>query len=121
MEQTRIEFLEQSLAADPNNTFVRYALAMELVNAGRGDDAWGHFERLLTCHPDYTAAYYQAGKLLVKLGRRQEAQQVLANGIAVTRRQGNLHAQNELEAALEELKSHESGVGGVGGQNGKTR
>jgi tetratricopeptide (TPR) repeat protein len=103
MEQTRIEFLEESLAADPDNAFVRYALAMELLNAGRDDDAWGHFERLLTRHADYSAAYYQAGRLLVKLGRRQEAWDVLTNGIEVTRRQGNLHAQSELEAALEEL------------------
>ena len=105
MEPTRIEFLEESLRSDPQSTFVRYALAMELVNAGRSEEAWTHFDHLLRHHPDYSAAYYQAGKLLVRSGRPEDARQVLAKGIEVTGRQGNLHAQSELEAALEELRS----------------
>jgi tetratricopeptide (TPR) repeat protein len=105
MEQTRIEFLEESLRSDPNSAFVRYALAMEFVNAGRSEEAWRHFEHLLTHHPDYSAAYYQAGKLLARSGRHEEARQVLARGIEVTGKQGNLHARSELEAALEELRS----------------
>jgi len=107
MEQTRIEFLEESLRSDPNSTFVRYALALEFVKAGRGEEAWRHFEHLLTHHPDYSAAYYQAGKLLVRSGRHEDARRVLAKGIEVTAKQGNLHARSELEGALEELRSHE--------------
>jgi len=105
MEQTRIEFLEESLRSDPKSTFVRYALAMEFVNAGRSEGAWKHFEYLLTHHPDYSAAYYHAGKLLVRSGRHEDARQILAKGIEVTGRQGNLHAQSELAAALGELNS----------------
>jgi len=105
VEQTRIEFLEERLQADPNSTFVRYALAMEFVNAGRNEEAWTHFEHLLTHHPEYSAAYYHAGKLLVRTGRPEDARQVLAKGIDVAGKQGNLHARSELEAALEELRT----------------
>jgi tetratricopeptide (TPR) repeat protein len=105
MEQTRIELLEESLQTDPNSAFVRYALAMEFANAGRSQEAWAHFDHLLTHHPEYSAAYYQAGKLLARLGRHEDAGQVLAKGIEVTGKQGNLHARSELEAALEELRS----------------
>jgi len=104
MEQTRIEFLTESLGSDPNNAFLRYALAMELMNAGRSEEAWKHFEHLLTHHPDYSATYYQAGKFLAGSGRREEALGVFTKGVEVTGKQGNLHAQSELTAALEELR-----------------
>src|SRR6266404_7716895 len=105
MEKTRLELLEETLAAGPENTFVRYGLAMELQNSGRLAEAEQHFAYLMTHHPEYSAAYYQAGMLLVKLGRREEARQVLGKGIEVTGRQGNAHAQSELRAAFEDLES----------------
>jgi tetratricopeptide (TPR) repeat protein len=104
MEKPRLEFLQEALAASPENTFVRYGLAMELQNAGQPAEAWQHFEYLLTHHPDYSAAYFQAGTLLVKMGRYNEARKVLERGIEVTGRQGNAHAQSELQAALDDIE-----------------
>jgi tetratricopeptide (TPR) repeat protein len=105
MEKTRLEMLQEVLHSSPDNTFARYGLAMELKNAGREEEAWVQFQYLLDHHPDYAATYYQAGMLLVKLGRREEASLVLSKGIAIAGRQKNLHAQSELQAALEELSS----------------
>ena len=105
MEKTRLEFLQDAVNADAANTFARYGLAMELHGAGRDAEAWQHFEHLLTNHPEYSAAYFQAGMLLINLGRREEAVQVFQNGIEVTGRQGNSHARSELQAALDDLVS----------------
>lgn len=105
MEKSRLEFLQETLAVDPENTFVRYGLAMELQNAGKTPEARTHFDYLLTHHPDYSAAYFQAAMLLIKLDRRDEARKVLERGIEVTGRQGNAHAQSELRAALDDLES----------------
>lgn len=105
MDKSRLEFLKETLAADPENTFVRYGLAMELQNTGKAQEAWAHFDYLLTHHPDYAAAYFQAAMLLMKLNRQDEARKVLDRGIEVTGRQGNAHAQSELRAALDDLKS----------------
>ncbi|MGH9378871.1 MAG: tetratricopeptide repeat protein [Terriglobia bacterium] len=107
MEPTRIEILEQTLQSTPGNTFARYALALELSRAGQPERAWQQFERLLTEQPDYAATYLQAGMYLAKEGRREEARQVFTKGIEVNRKQGNMHAQSELEAALEEFASEE--------------
>lgn len=104
MEKTRLEFLYETLAAGPENTFARYGLAMELQNAGQPAEAWEHFEYLLTHHPEYAATYFQAGTLLANMGRREEARKVLYRGIEVTGRQGNAHAQSELQAALDDLE-----------------
>lgn len=103
MEKSRLELLRELVELKPDDTFTRYGLAMEFFGAGQPAEAWPHFEYLLTHHPDYSATYYQAGKLLASQGRREEAERVLARGIEVTERQGNLHAQSELQAALEEL------------------
>ena len=80
---------------------------MELSNSVRADEAWQHFEYLLKNHPEYSATYYQAGMFLARQGRREEAQKILAQGIEVTRRQGNHHAESELEAALDDLKNED--------------
>jgi len=105
MEQTRVDFLRETLKNHPDDTFARYALAMELTQSSQLAAAWEHFEYLLTRHPEYLATYYQAGMLLWKQGHRAEAQDVFEQGVEVTRRQGNHHAQSELEKALEELAS----------------
>ncbi len=103
MDKSRIEFLRETVQADPNNTFARYGLAVELSQYGDPNEAWRHFEHLLTHHSEYSATYYQAGMFLAKQGRRDEAERVLNTGIEVTGRQGNLHAQSELRAALDKL------------------
>src|SRR5579872_7247458 len=99
IENNRRVLLEQAVGLDPDNTFARYGLAMELAKSDPVA-AWAHFDNLLRRHPEYTATYYQAGIFLIKEGRLEEARKVLAAGLEVTGRQGNRHAQAELQAAL---------------------
>lgn len=103
MDNNRVEFLQAALEANPDDTFARYALALELSTSDQPADAWPHFEYLLNHHPDYSATYFQAGKFLAQQGRRDEARRTLAKGVEVTERQGNHHAQSELQGALESL------------------
>jgi tetratricopeptide (TPR) repeat protein len=102
-EKTRLQMLEEALQATPNNAFLRYALALELANAGRAEEARQQFQHLLQEHPDYAATYYQAGVFHAKCGRVEEAREILTKGMQVTGRQGNTHAQQEIQAALDEL------------------
>lgn len=103
MNNERLQFLRNSITANPADTFARYALALELAQNGQPDEAWEHFGYLLEYHPDYAPAYYQAGMLLVNQGRTDEARKVLAQGVELTRRLGQKHAESELMAALESL------------------
>jgi Flp pilus assembly protein TadD len=104
MENERVAFLRQSLTANPEDTFARYALALELTRAGQPGEAWEQFQYLLEHHPDYSAAYYQAGTLLASQGRTDDARQVFTQGVEVTRRLGQKHAESELMAALDALE-----------------
>ena len=105
MEKSRLEMLTEALEATPQNAFLRYGLAMELKNAGREQEAWEQFERLLDDHPDYWATYLHAGMLLIKMNRADEARRVMTKGVEVTGRLNNQHARSELEAALQDLDS----------------
>ncbi len=103
MDKNRVEFLKGALEANPDDTFARYALALELSTSDQPTDAWPHFEYLLNHHPDYSATYFQAGKFLAQQNRRYEARRIFAEGVEVAQRQGNRHAESELQEALDSL------------------
>jgi predicted Zn-dependent protease len=101
-DQTRREFLGNLVREQPNNTFARYGLAMELAES-EPEAAWNQFSYLLEHHPEYSPTYYHAGAFLTNQGRIEEARAILTKGLEVTGRQDNKHAQSELQAALDDL------------------
>lgn len=100
----RAEMLKQLLEQNPNDAFARYGLAMEYSRAGEIETALAEFKKLLELHPDYTAAYQMAGKMLADAGRYDEARQMLESGMASAQRAGNKHAQEEMQGLLQELR-----------------
>jgi len=99
----RLEMLKEHLAEFPNDAFARYGLAMEYANAGENDVALAEFATLLKQSPDYTAGYFMAAQTLAKVGKTEEARQMLRDGIASAARTNNAHAQSEMEGMLAEL------------------
>jgi Flp pilus assembly protein TadD len=101
--KSRKQQLEEMLAEDPSDPFLRYGLAMEHVSAGQDDDALRCFRELIQVAPDYVPAYMQAGRTLTRLQRDDEARTLYREGIATARQKGDLHAADEMERFLEEL------------------
>jgi predicted Zn-dependent protease len=99
----RIAALNEILTENPKDAFARYGLAMEYSKQGDFDRALAEFHILLENHPDYTAGYFMAAQTLQKAERADDAKKMLHDGIASARRTGNLHAQSEMEALLNEL------------------
>ncbi len=95
--------LKEVLAANPNDAFARYGLAMEYSKAGDIDTALAEYKRVIEVNPDYTAAYQMAGQMLASAGRSEEARQMLEGGIACARRVGNSHAVSEMQGMLDLL------------------
>jgi len=100
---SRIDILKGFLEQDANDSFSRYALALEYVNLGQHDDAVREFETVKTKDPDYVATYYQLGQLYRTLSKRHEAEKTFRTGISVASKIGDQHTQSELEGALETL------------------
>jgi tetratricopeptide (TPR) repeat protein len=103
-QKSRREMLEQFVAEKPADAFARYGLALECVKLGDDQAATQHFQQLLQAHPQYVAGYYQFGQLLARLGRRDEARKLLSDGILVAQKSGDMHARDEMQAALTLLR-----------------
>jgi tetratricopeptide (TPR) repeat protein len=101
----RVAILKQLVAQNPADNFARYGLANEYGKAGQLEEAVAEYRAIVAATPDYSAAYFQAGQVLEQLGRREEAREFYRAGIEVTTRRGEGHAREQLEAALELLKS----------------
>ncbi len=102
-EKSRKQQIEEMLALDPTDPFLRYGLAMECVSEGETEEAARRFGELLAAAPDYVPAYFQAAQALIRLGRREEAADMLRRGITVAREQGNHHAGDEMQGLLSGL------------------
>jgi tetratricopeptide (TPR) repeat protein len=99
----RLGTLKNLLEQDPNNSRMRYMLAMEMINGGDLEGALREFRSLLTADPAYAAAYYHGGQTLERLGRPDEAREVYERGIEATTRIGDAHTRSEIQAALDVL------------------
>jgi tetratricopeptide (TPR) repeat protein len=101
--KTRKQQIEEMLVDEPNDPFLRYGLAMELVSAGDLEGALQCFHDLFAVAPTFVPGYHQAGQLLNRLGRTDEARDVLRRGIVVAGQLGDTHAAGEMEGLLDSL------------------
>jgi predicted Zn-dependent protease len=95
--------IEALLADEPDNSFLRYGLAMEYVSAGEEEQAIATFRDLMGRDPNYVPTYLQAGQVLARLGRETEARSVLEEGVRVAQRVGDAHAAGEMSGLLATL------------------
>ena len=100
---SRRKQLEEMLASDPDDAFLNYALAKELLTAGETTAALAAFDRVITLHPDYVPAYFQKGQALAETGEIEAARAVLTDGITVAERTRDTHAAAEMTDFLESL------------------
>src|SRR5438552_3130290 len=99
----RIEILKGFLQENSNDSFSRYALALEYAKADQNEDAVREFETVKQNDPDYVATYFQLGQLYQKIGQIHDAEKTFRTGIAVAAKAGDDHTRSELEAALEAI------------------
>ena len=96
--------LEQSLADDPHDTFLRYGLAVQCLREGDLEEGRALLHALIVDHPeDQVAAYQQLGQSYAENGENEGAAAILRLGIAKARSRGDLHAASEMEHLLDSL------------------
>ena len=100
---SKIEQLRSLLAAEPDDVFLHFALAMELAKAGQSNEALSHFGRVIELDPDYTAAYVQKARVLIEMKQLDTARQTIAAGLEAARRNAEPHTAEKLEEMLQAL------------------
>ncbi len=98
MQMDRLQKLLTFLENEPNDPFLKYALATEYWGLKQTDKALEYFEELVKIHPNYTGTYYHLGKLYESLDRKLEAIKIYEAGMKITKQQGDNHAFLELQS-----------------------
>src|SRR5262249_61831034 len=95
--KTRREILEEFVAQDANDSFSRYALALELEKENRVSDALPQLREVIARDPGLVAAYQQLGRLLAQSGSIDEAREIYRQGISVAGGAGDQRGRSEID------------------------
>jgi hypothetical protein len=99
----RREKLEKMLAAAPDDSLLRYMLAMELDRENQPAQSLEQFEHLMQQATPYVPAFLMSGQLLMRIGQTEKARSVFVAGIAAAQAAGNAHAAGEMAGFLSSL------------------
>jgi tetratricopeptide (TPR) repeat protein len=103
MQTGRLEKLLEFIKNEPEDPFLKYALATEYLRINQTDKALNYYEDLINNHPGYIGTYYHLGKLYEALNRKEDAIATYETGMKVTREQRDNHAFSELQAVYNQL------------------
>ena len=93
--------LEQSLADDPGDTFLRYGLGVQCLREGDLEEGRDRLRSLIADHPDdQVAAHQQLGQSYLESGEANEGRAILLAGIEIAKRRGDWHAAGEMQQLL---------------------
>jgi tetratricopeptide (TPR) repeat protein len=98
MHRNRLQKLLDFQKNEPNDPFLKYALATEYLSSNEPDKALLYYEDLLQNHADYVGTYYHLGKLYEALDRKDEAISTYQKGMLAARKSNDMHAFSELQA-----------------------
>ena len=101
----RRQKIEAMLADEPNDTFLRYSLALELEKEGEHDRSLSDLRDLMGKQPPYVPAFFMSARQLVHLGRSDDAKTCLRDGMQQAQQQGDSHAANEMSEMLTNLEA----------------
>lgn len=90
------------IAAEPNDPFLNYALALETAK----EDRVAGLQRLADMNerfPNHVPAFFRRGQMLAESGEPDAARQVLLAGIQAARKVGDDHAAAEMQELISSL------------------
>jgi tetratricopeptide (TPR) repeat protein len=101
--QARIDQFRKMAQDDPDNELGHFRLGSLLMEDGQFEDAVRSFRRTLELSPQFSKVYQLLGSCLIRLGRREEAAQVLREGFAVADERGDNMPREEMGKLLGQL------------------
>lgn len=99
----RINRIKELLAANPGDSFLQHALALEYIKIEEDERAKELFQNLLKEDENYVGSYYHLAKLLERNDQIEDAKAVYEQGMFKAKAAGDMHTYNELRTAYEDL------------------
>ena len=100
----RISTLAKAVKENPEDSFYKFALALEMLKIAELEKAKILFEAIRNEDPDYVGVYYHLAKLYSRVGENKKALETYKTGINVAKKQDDAHTRSELSAALLNLE-----------------
>src|SRR6059058_5666338 len=94
--QDRIAQFRKMANDDPDNELGHFRLGQLLMEAGQDEEAVASFRRTLELSPQFSKVYQLLASSLLKLGRKDEAIEVLKQGFAVADERGDNVPRDEM-------------------------
>ncbi|MFN1835021.1 tetratricopeptide repeat protein [Balneola sp. MJW-20] len=104
MSRSRIPELAKRIKKDPDDSFSKFALALELLKISEIPKARTLFEDIVRKDPEYVGVYYHLAALYVESGENNKAINTYKEGIKVAGAKGDQHALSELRSAFMNLQ-----------------
>lgn len=101
--EDRMRSFERMLEKRPEDSRVRFALAVEYLNGGRTEDGVRELRAYLEASDDEGNAWGRLATALLDLGRPDEARDAYNQGIAAAERHGHPTMVEEFAAQLDGL------------------
>ncbi|MCS6896354.1 MAG: tetratricopeptide repeat protein [Nitrospira sp.] len=98
MPNPRIEPLKKVLAIDPHDEVAWFGLGKAYLDDGNFEEAAAALRQCVTVKPSYSAAYFALAQSLHALNRLDECRAVIATGIEISAKNGDLMVTRNLEA-----------------------
>jgi len=105
--KNKIKQLVSYIKRNPNDSFSKFALALEFLKMDKTDKARILFENIRDKDPDYIGVYYHLGNLYATTGAPEKARSTFKTGIEKARKANESHAASELQEALFSLELEE--------------
>ena len=103
MSNTRLEKLLEFIKEQPDDVFLKYALAMEYQGLNDIEKAKEYFEEVLKVDKNHVAAYYQLGKIFERLNDETSAISIYEKGMEAAKFKNDSRSIREIKTALDEL------------------
>jgi len=97
---SNIATLAKRLKEHPDDSFIKFALALELIKVGKLNQAVILFESIVKDDPDYIGVYYHLGEQYALQGENKKALETYKAGIEAAGKLNDTHAESELSTAL---------------------
>ncbi len=100
----RLNSLLNLLEKDPDDSFLLYGIALEHISTSNYEEAERYLTSIIKKDPDYVPAYMQRAQVYENLNLIDKAKNIYKDGIVIARKNNDLHAADEMEDFLNELK-----------------
>jgi len=101
---SRISNLANQIRKSPDDSFLKFVLALELLKNGEQNKALRLFKNIRESDPEYVGVYYHLGKLYEELDQNNFAVNTYKHGISIAEQKSDQHAKSELQGALMNLE-----------------